>query len=237
VRLSFTNRAIRVEIEPVLDLKIPVGALDLDGFCEWAESSAYPERGRITFIDRELLIDMSPEEIETHIKVKDAVNCTLNPFCREHDLGEFLGDGAQIVNKKGRVSNEPDAVFIRYETSESDRARFIERRRRRGQVTRIEGTPDWVLEVVSRSSVSKDTKRLRRNYFRAGIPEYWLIDARGEEIDFKILVRGPRRYVAVPEQNGWFASPLFGRDFRFERSRNRVGRWKYTLHVRETERR
>jgi Uma2 family endonuclease len=35
----------------------------------------------------------------------------------------------------------------------------------------LEGTPDWVLEVVSQSSVAKDTKWLRESYHKAGIPE------------------------------------------------------------------
>src|SRR5256885_8764701 len=44
----------------------------------------------------------------------------------------------------------------------------------------LEGTPDMVLEVVSESSVQKDTKRLRQLYWQAGIREYWLVDARRE---------------------------------------------------------
>ena len=88
-----------------------------------------------------------------------------------------------------------------------------------------------LLEIISDSSVDKDTRDMRQRYHRAGVSEYWLIDARGEEIDFQILVRRRTRYVAVSPKDGWYHSPLFGRSFRLERRRNRVGRWQYKLHV------
>ncbi|NOZ40252.1 MAG: Uma2 family endonuclease [Planctomycetes bacterium] len=91
------------------------------------------------------------------------------------------------------------------------------------------GTPDWVCEVVSDSSVKKDTKRLRQAYHKAGIPEYWLIDARGEEIDFRILVWQEGGYVEAEDIDGWRRSPVFDCQFQLTRSRNRVGNWRYDL--------
>jgi Uma2 family endonuclease len=59
-----------------------------------------------------------------------------------------------------------------------------------------------VLEAVSDSSVRKDLKTLRRAYFRAGIPEYWLIDARKPAVTFDILRRGTRGYIRTPKTDG-----------------------------------
>ncbi len=100
-----------------------------------------------------------------------------------------------------------------------------------GQYVELEGTPDWVLEVVSRSSVQKDTEWLRAAYHRAGIPEYWLIDAQYDEVSFQILRRRRDRYVAVASRDGWVRSTVFGRSFRLDRRKNRMGRWSYTLDV------
>jgi Uma2 family endonuclease len=88
-----------------------------------------------------------------------------------------------------------------------------------------------VLEIVSQNSVNKDTQELFKLYHRAGISEYWLIDARGATITFQIFVHRKKGYVAMPSKDGWVTSPLFGRRFRLERRRNRMGRWQYTLHV------
>jgi Uma2 family endonuclease len=106
---------------------------------------------------------------------------------------------------------------------------------RAGQTERyreIEGTPDWVLEVLSDSSVEKDTEKLRGAYHRAGIPEYWLVDARGEEVVFQILHWRKTGYAAARVRDGWQHSRVFGRSFRLERQRDDLGLWEYTLHVR-----
>jgi hypothetical protein len=45
---------------------------------------------------------------------------------------------------------------------------------------------------------------LRQQYYFAGIPEYWLINARGDDVDFQILARGADDYVAVvPDTTGY----------------------------------
>ena len=66
----------------------------------------------------------------------------------------------------------PDGSFVKWATSRSGRVRFIPRRDREGQYIEIRGAPDWILEVVSFSSVQKDTFELPISYHRAGIPEF-----------------------------------------------------------------
>ncbi len=90
-----------------------------------------------------------------------------------------------------------------------------------------------MLEILSPSSRRKDSKLLREAYFKAGIPEYWLVDALGEAVDLQILVAGKDGYVAVESQNGWLASPTFGCSFRLTREKDEDGFWQYTLHVQE----
>ena len=112
---------------------------------------------------------------------------------------------------------EPDAMFASYETFRSGRLRQISGRRPEG-VIEVEGTPDMVLEVISRSSVRKDTVDLLDQYWQAGIREYWLIDPRREPIPFDILRHTARGYVATRRQNGWLKSVVFGKSFQLLRS-------------------
>ena len=88
-----------------------------------------------------------------------------------------------------------------------------------------------VVEIVSDSSVRKDNVELRRSYFEAGIPEYWLIDARDDdEIRFQLLVRGADEYVAQPaDAKGYFLSPCFGRKFLLTRKAHKISGWSYRL--------
>jgi Uma2 family endonuclease len=137
-----------------------------------------------------------------------------------------------IVNARAQVANIPDAIFVSNESLVSGRVRYVDAGRPRGVPPQVEGIPDWLAEIVSSSSVEKDTRRLRLVYHRAGIPEYWLIDARGEEVVLQILVRRPRRYVAVRPHDGWYHSPTFNYEFRMDRVHRPVGGWRYKLHVR-----
>jgi Uma2 family endonuclease len=130
------------------------------------------------------------------------------------------------------LSNVRLSLFATWETLSSGRLKLVPREGHSGEFIELAGSPDWVLEVVSRNSVRKDTKLLRQSYHRAGIPEYWLVDAMGEEIDFQLLIHEPDAYVQAESEEGWRHSPVFNRSLRLERRRDRLGYWDYTLHVR-----
>jgi Uma2 family endonuclease len=213
------------------EILVPPAAHSLAGFRAWAKSEDFPERGRISFIDQEIIIDMSPEELETHNKVKVEVGRALANLNKKRKLGEFYGDRTLVTNVAANLSTEPDATFIRWKTFETERVRVIAREGKAGQYLEVEGTPDWVLEVLSDSSVGKDTRRLRAQYHRAGIPEYWLIDARGADIVFHILARGDSDYVESPGRGGWQRSRVFSQRFRLVRRRGRLNFWEYTLQM------
>jgi Uma2 family endonuclease len=214
------------------EVVVPASAHTLAGFRAWVRSEDFPQRGRISFLAREIHIDMSPEEIETHNKVKGEIGFALIGLNKKRQLGEFYSDRTLLSNDEANISTEPDAVFATWETLEAGRLRLVPRENAAGEYVELEGTPDWVLEIVSKFSVNKDTRELREGYYRAGIPEYWLIDARGESIDFQVLVRGSNGYVATVGRGGWQPSPLFGRRFRLTRRRGRMGHWEYTLESR-----
>src|SRR5205807_1516797 len=93
----------------------------------------------------------------------------------------------------------------------------------------LEGTPDMVLEVVSTSSMRKDTVDLRRAYWAAGIQEYWLVDARKEPLTFEILRHGAKGYRAAQRQQGWLRSGVFGKTFRLVRRTGALGHPNYAL--------
>ncbi len=211
-------------------LRIPAKAATHAGFRDWVTSEDFNERGRFAYLNGEIHIDMSPESAESHVKVKGTVYHGLMKLNEEHDLGELYTDGILVTNTEAGVSNEPDVTFVSWQTFENGRVSIVPRKDLPSDYLEIVGAPDVVVEVISPSSISKDTKLLRAAYHRAGIPEYWLIDARqSDEIQFEILRHTAEGYVSVEPVEGWIRSEVFGRRFRLERTRNRVGRWKYTL--------
>ena len=212
------------------ELMVPASAHTLIGFREWALSEDFPERGQMTFVGGELIIDMSPEYFETHNLIKSEITAVIYSLVKARRSGQFFSDRFLFTNPTAGVSTEPDAMFVASATRRSDRCRLV-RASRPGVGEELVGSPDWVLEIASTSSRRKDTKLLRDAYFNAGIPEYWLVDALGEDVDFQILVPGEEGYVATESRAGWLASPTFGCSFRVTREKDEDGIWQYTLHV------
>ena len=214
------------------EVVVPSSAHTLEGFRQWALSEDCPNRGRFTFAAGELIIDMSPESIENHNFVKTEVTTVVYARAKRHKLGRVYSDGCLLSNVEANISTEPDTTFATYDTLRSGRCQVLPSRRP-GVTQEIVGSPDWVLEIVSPSSKRKDKQLLREGYFRAGIGEYWLIDALGDEIDYQILIPGEDGYVAVETRKGWLASRTFGCSFRLTRKKDEDELWQYTLHVRE----
>ncbi|MEW5850707.1 MAG: Uma2 family endonuclease [Myxococcota bacterium] len=213
-------------------LRFPSSAFTLEGFRAWMHSPEVPEKLRATFVNGEVLVAMSPESIETHNKVKTAISARLWQFVEDEDLGEVYTDGVLFTHPDAQVSTEPDFIFASWATLQSGRLRKIERVERTDEFKELEGTPDLVVEVVSDSSTRKDLKLLRDAYALAGIPEYWLVDARGDELRFEILTLTPRGYTSQePAAADTQTSAVLGCSLALRRVRNRVGGWRYLLDV------
>lgn len=219
----------RDESEPIV---VPPSAHTLDGFREWALSEEFPERGKISFVSGEVIVDMSPESLEEHSEIKSEIGRVLLNLVRDQKLGRLYIDGVLVSNKQAGVANEPDILFVSKETMRADKIQLTRLKDRPQSSREIVGTVDWVLEIVSVSSKRKDKVLLREAYYRVGIGEYWLVDALGEEIEFQILVPGEKEYVAVAAEEGWLASPTFKKSFKLERAIDADGFLEYTLHMR-----
>jgi Uma2 family endonuclease len=102
----------------------------------------------------------------------------------------------------------------------------------KGGYVELEGIPDMVLEVMSDSSVHKDTEQLRELYWQAGIREYWLVDARKEPLTFEILRHTAKGYIATRKQAGWLKSAVFGKSFQLTQRTDDLGYPEYRLAVR-----
>jgi len=215
-----------------LEIIVPDEARTHPGFRAWAKSDACPERARVTFFQGEILIDMSKEEIETHAKLKGEITRGVGNINRAFDLGECYPDGTLVSNEEAGLSNNPDLTFVLWETLEAKKVVLVPREGASGQYLELLGSPDLLVEIVSRSSIRKDKVLLREAYHRARVPEYWLIDARSEEIDFKLLWWRRSGYAAVTPRDGWLRSRILRHEFKLERQRHRLNLWRYTLHAR-----
>jgi Uma2 family endonuclease len=212
-------------------LRIPRQAQDLAGFRSWAASDRFPERGRIDYLAGRIEVEMSPEELNTHGLVKAEIGAVLHFLVARAGRGEIYIDRARISSPRADLSVEPDVVVALWDSLDSGRLRKVPTAS--GEPDRfieMEGAPDLVVEVVSETSVGKDLHRLPPLYALAGVPELWLIDARGERLRFHLLRLASNGYERVmPDVRGWARSPRLGAKFRLARREPRPGCRAYRL--------
>jgi Uma2 family endonuclease len=211
-------------------ITIPSWVVDLESFHRWYDSDDFPEEGRIWFIRGGVWADMSVEEVFSHNQVKTEVTIVLGRLVKQEKTGRFFTDGLRITNLPAEFSGVPDGSYVSFETLRSGRARYVESKR--GGYSFLEGVPDLVIEVVSPSSVDKDTEWLQKTYWEAGIPEYWLIDARKPPLSFDIYRHTAKGYTAARRSGGWAKSAVLGKSFRLSEETNGLGYPEYTLDVR-----
>ncbi len=212
--------------EPGL-FRIPREAHTLAGFRRWVLSAEFPEKLRVTFLQGAVYVDMRKEEIFYHAMPKTEVARVLGNLNVETDFGNLFINGVLVTNKAANVSNNPDMVAVFWESLDKGLCHYVTRGHRGVEIV---GSPDWMLEIVSDSSVIKDNQQLRQAYHEARVREYWIIDARGDEISFQVLTWRKSGYVAVRHHDGWVRSRVFGA--RFSSRGNGIGAGRGSIRLR-----
>ncbi len=211
--------------------RIPAWVDDLKSFRRWAKSTDYPRRGWFSFLNGDLWVDPSMEQLITHNRVKTCYTVTLGGLVQNEERGYFFTDRALLTNVKANLSTEPDGIFVAYESIENGLVKLV-----KGAdegFTELEGSPDMTLEIVSRYSLRKDTEILPELYWKAGIQEYWLVDVRKEPIRFDIFRHAAGGYVPTRPRDGWVKSRVFDRAFALDTSKDRLGNAQYSLRIRK----
>jgi Uma2 family endonuclease len=213
------------------DLQIPAGLHTLSRFRRWTQDDRFPERGRIDYLDGDLEVDSSPEDIYTHGVVKTAIAAELHSLVVKRRLGNVLVDSTRVVCPTAGLSVEPDVVVVLWKSLKEGRVREVPAQRTGGnRFIEFEGAPDLVVEIISDRSVRKDRDRLPPLYAQAAIPELWLVDARGEDLLFAVHTLGPSGYVRQrPRAGRWLRSPLLNVYVRLTREVAALSRWSYEL--------
>jgi Uma2 family endonuclease len=213
-------------------VEIPLGIRNLTDFRRWALSDDFPQKGRIDYVAGRIEVDRSPEDFFTHGTLKSQVSSRIEHRVGELDLGHTLIAETRISSVSGDLSAEPDVVVISHDAIDQGRVRLVPKASgEEGRYVEVEGGPDLVVEIVSDSSVRKDTQRLPTAYFAAGVLEYWLIDARGDKLFFQIHRRGPSTFEPTSDdKSGYQPSQVLQCSCRLDRKRHTRGHWVYRLH-------
>ena len=123
---------------------------------------------KVEFIAGEVILHSSARN--QHLLVKFNLTTLLGTYVRQHALGEVRDEKCLCVFP--RNDYEPDIVFFGSEKA----------------ATFLPGTmkfpvPDFVVEVLSESTASRDRGVKFEDYEAHGVQEYWLIDPESETVE------------------------------------------------------
>jgi Uma2 family endonuclease len=146
------------------------GLLDvLPAAGEWTEADYYPlsERGRLVELS-----DGSVEVIEVptdfHQLILLRLVLALQVFVSEHKLGKVRFAPLPVQLWPGKV-REPDLVLM--STAHLDR------------IGKYWGVPDLAVEIIAEGTEFKDREVKRKEYARAGVVEYWIVDPQAMSVE------------------------------------------------------
>lgn len=133
-----------------------------------ADIEALPEGERAELIDGEMFRMDSP--MRTHQKILMKMAFEIEFYIRNHrgSCEVYPAPFAVYIKKDNRNYVEPDILVI------CDKDKLDEKG--------CHGAPDWIIEIVSPSSVKMDYERKVKLYREAGVREYWIVDAERETV-------------------------------------------------------
>ncbi len=132
------------------------------------------DQSRHEIIDGEHVVTPSP--IVNHQAVLKAIFLALVEAVEKTGRGQVLFSPVDVELSKHDIV-VPDLVVILNEN------RIV-------TPTKIKGAPDHVVEVLSPSTASRDRGAKRELYERAGVREYWIVDADEHEVTQLVLRDG-----------------------------------------------
>src|SRR5215813_6296942 len=97
-------------------LCIPEWVRDLTSFRRWADSKEFPEEGRISYLNGEVWVDMSREQIFSHSLVKTEFGAVLSPLSKKERRGKYFVDGPYLSHVLADFAHVPDGIFISEES-------------------------------------------------------------------------------------------------------------------------
>jgi Uma2 family endonuclease len=222
--------SVTIAISENRPVTVPTQAIaSLASFRTWAGDNDLPEKAKLCFHRGEVFIEMGTEQIFSHVEVKTEITTVLRVLVKEGKSGRMWGEGFLVTNEAAGLSCNPDAVFVSNESFTTKRVKLVEGKE--GGYVELLGSADMVLEVVSDSSEKKDNQTLFEAYYDAGVSEYWLVDARGAEVEFTIYKRGAKKFTPTKRHEGWVKSACFGKSFRLVRGTDGTGNPEFTLEV------
>jgi Uma2 family endonuclease len=175
--------------EPIASPPAPPRRMSYEAWRRWAAQ----QEGRSEWVAGEVIEIMSSSI--RHADIVGFVFALLLQFVQFRNLGRVFMESVEMrLADSARV---PDVLFVA-----ADRVGRLE-------PTRLRGSADLVVEVISDDSVARDTEAKFREYAAASVREYWVLDGRLEHVGARFFRLASDTYdEAFPDADGRYHSSV-----------------------------
>ncbi len=145
---------------------------------------------------------MAPAPNTFHQRSLREIGFKIAKFLKISELGEvFIAPYDVVISNEDVV--QPDIIFV------------LKQNLHIITEDNIKGSPDLLIEIISKNSAQRDRIIKRRLYERYGVKEYWLVDPDKKEIEVLILQEGRYQIYGVFKSQDTLSS-LVLKDLHFE---------------------
>ncbi len=145
---------------------------------------------------------MSPSPTTYHQRIIGRIFSIIHVFLQKHPVGEVFLAPLDVYLTETNVY-QPDIVFL----SNEHRSMITDQG--------IEGSPDWVIEILSPGTSAYDRGSKRKIYAKTGVHEMWLVHPETKQIQVFRLQDNPEIPLATHGETSVFSSKLLpGLKFR-----------------------
>ena len=165
--------------------------MSYEEYLAWEDEGAHGE-----WVDGQVIVFMPPTVL--HQRIAGFLYYLLSSYVQLFDLGEVLAAPIEMQVIPGKVSREPDVLFVA--RAHLDRL----------TPERLVGPADLVVEIVSDSSVGRDRTDKFYEYQEGGVPEYLIVDPRPgrRRVDFYRLAAEGTYLAVLPDAEGRYHSSV-----------------------------
>ncbi len=131
---------------------------------------------------------MSPAPNRKHQDLSTIILGEIYEYLKRNPIGKVYHAPIDVFIEPQRNAFQPDIVYV----SNSNASILSDRG--------IEGAPDLVVEILSKSNTSHDTVRKKPVYERCGVKELWFVDPQKRSVTGFALTRGKYHPLSSPSK-------------------------------------
>jgi len=147
---------------------------------------------------------MAPNPFGFHQNIISNLVLLIGNHAKLHKSGKILTSPLDVIFEEGYNVLQPDLIYIKKENM------FIF-----DSNGHIHGVPDLLIEIISASSVSRDTVEKFKIYEKYGVGEYWIVFPEQKVIEVFVLKDGKYSLLCSTENSEGIVTSIVLQNLKF----------------------